>query len=79
MKEHYISKAKVIINPTIDNLDELKRSEIALIDCHTYDVLRKKMIFLGLSENDLSYLGLQAIESKSADISEIVDIHEIKE
>ncbi len=79
MKNHYIAKAKVVHEPSSESLSELEQSEIALIDCQTYDKLRKKLIFLGLSENDLSYIGLEAIEKKSADIMEIIEIHEIKE
>lgn len=79
MKDHYIAKAKVVYDPSRANLSELELSEIALIDCQRYDKMRKKLIFLGLNENDLSYIGLEAIEEKSADIMEIVEIHEIKE
>lgn len=79
MKNHYIAKAKVIHKPSAESLGELELAEIALIDCQIYDKLRKKLIFLGLNENDLSYIGLEAIEKKSADIMEIIEIHEIKE
>ena len=40
--------------------------------------LRKKMIGMGLSPNDLAMLGLEAIESKAADIDRLVEIHEFK-
>ena len=59
---------------TLENLDQ---TELALIDCHEYDLLRKKLIAFGLTPNDLSYMGLKAIEENKIDLKKLVEIHEI--
>ena len=57
----------------------LGSTEIALLDCHEYDKLRKKMIVLGLNEADLSLISLNYIEKKSDDLVEVIKTHEIKD
>ena len=56
----------------------LESAEIALIDCHDYDVLRKKLLSLGLVSLDLSSMGLEAIEKEAFDLQKLVRIHEIR-
>jgi hypothetical protein len=77
MRNHYISKARIMAHANKKNVEELVSSELALIDCHDYDKLRKKLIWLGLGENELAILGLKAIEKNKADLRKIVEIHEI--
>lgn len=78
MRNHFIAKsqvADVVDEQTVENLAE---AEIALVDCHDYDVFRKRLISYGLTENDLSIMGLNAIEEKGGDIQKLVRIHEIR-
>ena len=46
--------------------------------CQDYDDLRKKLLGFGLSENDLSKIGLEAIEEKAKDVRSFVETHEIR-
>ena len=39
---------------------------------------QKKLIAKGLSDDDLSFMGLKVMEEKSADLEELVRIHEIR-
>ena len=43
MRNQFIAKAKVIQNPDKKAAKALESAEIALIDCHDYDVLRKRV------------------------------------
>ena len=78
MRNQFIAKAKVIQNPNKKNAKALQSAEIALIDGHDYDVLRKKLLSLGLVSLDLSSRGLEAIEKEAFDLQKLVRIHEIR-
>lgn len=78
MRNHLIAKNRVKFQKTQKALQQLEMSEVGLIHCHDYDVLRKKMLSMGLSSNDLALLGLEAIEAKAVDIKKLVAIHEFK-
>jgi len=78
MRDHFIAKSKANITSDKESVDNLLQAEVALVDCHDYDVFRKKLISYGLTENDLSIMGLAAIEEKGADIQRLVRIHEIR-
>lgn len=78
MKEHFIAKSRVLKSKQEDDINNLLSNEISLIDCHNYDLLRKKLIAKGLSDDDLSFMGLKVMEEKSADLEELVRIHEIR-
>lgn len=78
MRNQFIAKAKVIQNPDQKAAKALEAAEIALIDCHDYDVLRKKLLSLGLVSLDLSSMGLEAIEKEAYDLQKLVRIHEIR-
>lgn len=78
MQQHFLAKQQVVYEPTESNVLNLEAAELALLDCHEYDKLRKTLLGEGATENDLSILGLQAIESKSEDIRQIIEIHEIR-
>ena len=43
MRDHFIAKAEVLKEITEDTLENLDQTELALIDCHEYDLLRKKI------------------------------------
>lgn len=78
MRTHLIAKNRVNFEKSEGSLRRLEAAEIGLIQCHEYDKLRKDMISLGLSSNDLARIGLEAIEERSVDIESLVEIHEFK-
>ena len=78
MREHFIAKSRVSSNPTESNIVTLEATEFGLLDCHNYDKFRKQLIGYGLSENDLSTMGLIAIEASRSDLSKLVEQHEIR-
>ena len=40
--------------------------------------MRKKLLIWGLSENQVSAIGLEALESKSYELRRFVEIHEFR-
>ena len=78
MQSHLLAKNKALANPSDDSNRELKAAELGLLDCHDYDKLRKKLISWGLTQNDLSSIGIEAIEGKAEDVRSFVRTHEIK-
>jgi hypothetical protein len=78
MREHYIAKAAVEINPTEETVKDLEAAELGLLDCHSYDKLRKKLIAWGVTGNELSEIGLEAMEEKKFQLRTFVEIHEIR-
>lgn len=77
MREHYIARAHLAEDPTDASIANLRATEIALIDCQDYDLFQKRLMQWGLSENELSVLRLQAIESGGGSLMEVVRFHEI--
>lgn len=78
MREHRIAKQRALNRPDPTTLAVYAASEIALLDCQDYDLFRKKLILYGLDENELSLMSLQAIEARSTDLFDVVNIHEIE-
>lgn len=78
MREHFIAKAWVEKVPSESSARALRAAEVGLLTCHEYDVLRKGLIALGVSENQLSRVGLEAIEEKEKDVRSFVKTHEIR-
>ena len=78
MRNQFISKARILTDSSKNSAKDLHAAEVALIDCHDYDVLRKKLMSLGLVSLDLSSMGLKAIEEEKYDLQKIVRIHEIR-
>ena len=78
MRQHFISKSRVVNEPNTANVNSLQSAEVGLLDCHEYDKFRKSLISFGLNENDLSEMGLKAIESSRTDLSTLVKQHEIR-
>ena len=78
MRNQFISKARILNDSSKKSAKDLQAAEVALIDCHDYDVLRKKLMSLGLVSLDLSSMGLKAIEKEKSDLQKIVRIHEIR-
>ena len=78
MRDHFIAKTLVLHSPTDESIRNLHAAEVGLLTCHNYDVLRKQLISFGLSENDLSRIGLEAIEERAKDVRTFVETHEIR-
>jgi hypothetical protein len=78
MRDHFIAKNRVLASPSDEAIKILHAAEVGLSTCHDYDMLRKRLISLGVSENELSKLGLEAIEEKANDVHFFVENHEIR-
>lgn len=79
MRNHLIEKQRFLESKKEnDDIQSLKAAEIGLIDCQDYDIFRKKLVMLGLSETDLSLMALRAIEAKDKDLSRVIETHEIR-
>jgi hypothetical protein len=78
MREHLIAKNRMLSEPSDSAVRQLKAAEVGLIECQDYDMMRKRLISLGLTQNDLAILGLQAIEEREADVRAFVQIHQFK-
>ena len=78
MRLHFIAKQKLAFKPSASGVQSLKAAEIGLIDCQDYDMMRKKLITLGLGENELAALSLKAIEADSNALLKVIETHEIK-
>lgn len=78
MKEHYIAKRAVEEDPRGQTIRSLQAAEVGLLNCHDYDKMRKRMIVWGVSDAQLSAIGLEAMESKGYELSRFVEIHEIR-
>jgi hypothetical protein len=78
MRDHLIAKGAVVVSPSDATIRNLHAAEVGLMTCHDYDMLRKKLLAFGLSENDLSKIGLEAIEEKAKDVRSFVETHEIR-
>lgn len=78
MRSHFIARSQAGLHPDAAHATLLAESEVALIDCHDYDMFRKHLLRLGLTEDDLAAMQLEAIERRGQDVREIVRIHEIR-
>ena len=78
MRDHFIAKNQVLHTPSDEAIKNLHAAEVGLLTCHDYDVLRKRLIGYGLNENDLSKIGLEAIEERAKDVRAFVETHEIR-
>ena len=56
-----------------------KAEEIHLLDCHDYDKTRKIMLFSGLPDAYLSWLGLKALEIYQRPAKEFTEAHRFKQ
>ena len=43
-----------------------------------FDLLRKRLMLIGLNETALGYMALRAIEAKATDLQDVIEIHEIR-
>ncbi|PTW60584.1 hypothetical protein C8N35_104209 [Breoghania corrubedonensis] len=78
MRAHMIAKQKLVANPSEESVREVEAMEIGLLDCQNYDLMRKRLIRWGLSDNELSEMSLRAIEDGAGSLQEVVRVHEIR-
>jgi hypothetical protein len=78
MRDQFIAKRRVLSAPSDEAIRTLHASDVGLSTCHDYDVLRKRLIAWGVTENDLAKLGLEAIEERGKDVRFFVENHEIR-
>ncbi|SHK60749.1 hypothetical protein SAMN05444000_14513 [Shimia gijangensis] len=78
MRVHFVAKQRLAGTPSQTNVETLKAAEIGLLDCQDYDLMRKRLIRWGLSENELSEMSLLAIEEQGRDLRDVIKIHEIR-
>ena len=78
MREHFIAKQQVLVEPSEMAIKNLDASEVSLLTCHNYDKLRKKILSFGVSEPQLSMVGLELMEEKMTDVRRFVETHEIR-
>ena len=50
---------------------------VGLTVCHEYDKLRKRMLTLGVTEDRLALLGLEALESELIPVARMVEPHKM--
>jgi hypothetical protein len=53
----------------------LVSADVQLLVCHQYDKLRKRMLLMGVSENQLALYGLEAMEFEAVTVDRMVDPH----
>lgn len=78
MRDHYIAKKVVEFNTTKKNVVNLEAAELALMNCHKYDKLRKQMQGFNVSDALLEGLGLMALEEKEYELGRFVKSHEFR-
>lgn len=78
MKSHLLAKHRLASQPSQEHAKVLEAAELGLLDCHYYDLKRKRLGQLGLDDNDLAKMGLVAIEGNAVDLKKIVKIHEFR-
>lgn len=78
MRTHYQAKQLGGTSETGDTLPSLRAAEIGLIVCQDYDLYQKRMLQLGLREDELAQMRLKAIEARSSDLEDVIETHEIR-
>lgn len=78
MRSHYLAKARLTDSPTESDVEQLRQTELALIDCQDYDILQKRLIVMGLRENELGLMRLRAIEADAEGLRDVIESHEIR-
>jgi hypothetical protein len=62
-------------------LDEEKKklmmvsADVGLLACHEYDKLRKRMLIMGMTDEQLALLGLEALDIEMIPVSKMADPH----
>jgi hypothetical protein len=76
MRVHLVAKNRLDLEPSANNVAVLKSAELGLLECQDYDLLRKKLVRLGLDENALSELTLSFAEDRARDLQLVIKTHE---
>ena len=50
-------------------------ADVGMMVCHDYDILRKRLLTQGVSEDQLSMLGLEVLEVEQITVQQMVDAH----
>jgi hypothetical protein len=79
MRAHYLAQAQAAAHPSIETADAQSAAALALIDCQDYDIMQKRLLALGLRENELGLMRLRAIEEDAEGLANVVDAHEIRD
>lgn len=53
-------------------------ADVALLVCHDYDKLRKRLLAFGVSEQTLALRGVEAIENERIPVSRMADPHRME-
>jgi hypothetical protein len=51
---------------------------VGLAVCHQYDVLRKRMLINGVTEEQLALIGLKGLENEQIPVNRMVDPHRME-
>lgn len=78
MRGHLIAKMTVSSAPSQEAVDGLKAAEIELLACQDYDLMQKRLIRWGLTDNEISEMALLAVEAQADTLQEVVRVHEIR-
>ena len=78
MRSHLQAKFVVVKTPSESAVQNLKSAEISLLSCQDYDLYQKKLLRMGLKEEDLSYMRLKAVEKRGEDLQQVVSEHEFR-
>ncbi|MEM6275631.1 MAG: TIGR03982 family His-Xaa-Ser system protein [Pseudomonadota bacterium] len=78
MRVHLVAKNRLDLDPSESHVRALRSAELGLIDCQDYDLMRKRMIRLGLDENSLSEMTLSFAEDRASDLRRVVETHEFR-
>ena len=78
MREHFIAKRTAELEPDERAIKSLEAAELGLLDCHDYDLLRKRLLTWNVTPDQLSLIGLEALEEKKYELRDFVKIHEIR-
>lgn len=78
MRSQMIAKQKLVTHPSEDAVRDEEAMEVGLLACQDYDLMRKRLIRWGLTENELSEMSLRAVEERADTLQDVVRIHEIR-
>lgn len=78
MRAHYLAKSQLSHSTTQSDVERLRQTELALIDCQDYDLMQKNLMMWGLRENELGLMRLKAIEADANGLKDVVESHEIR-
>ncbi|WP_092076163.1 TIGR03982 family His-Xaa-Ser system protein [Poseidonocella sedimentorum] len=78
MRTHLIAKNRLDLEPSETAVRAVRSAELGLLACQDYDLLRKRLIRIGLDENALSELTLSFAEARASDLQLVVETHEFR-